>query len=600
MENALNLIGYFNGIIAYYNYLCGNIGAKDANMDAIRYLGHIRGAKVSLIALFFETKKEDMIEEVSISDDKKDYISKVDDEALVSMINILATKQNDVYKLGSYESTNPYELVAFIRHSFAHGRYSVDTKNNKIIINNRGHVIDLNIDDVCMFIYGACRQTIKFPKTKHETRYECRNEKEFKQITNKEELKVMLKTSWYIEHNLTSMNNLNINKNVLDIFNELYVYRTTNPTDEVGINNTTDRFKKYALSEKVSYMISKKRLKDDELEAMADYIDNCAGFYEFPIEMQRQFVLRQIGNKFAPNTHKDWYLSGIMYNLMVLEDMGRYNEFDLSKITSTKAINLNNSVVECVLSGILAAFNAMYIYPLETMYTDELKYSRDRKDEFDFGSLDLSFINPTILNISDKPLKKQQELISSLNKKREKLELEKDAIEKNLERAKEHNNTSGVEKLTELLEYKDFLIDIAYSDFLDEVDTYLRIEDDLEDGHKYHRNKAIIVGLRNAIAHGNVIVKKFVGETDIDDSVILFQDIYEGKVTFEVEMTIKDIERLINLKTIDPLITYLEDKYGVEEPVVEEVKEPVVEERKEEKGFQKVLKRIFKNKKSND
>lgn len=600
MEEAVKIIEYFNGIIAYYNYLCGNIGAKDANMDTIKYLEHIRGAKVSLIALFFETKKEDMIEEVNASEDKKNYISKVDDEALVSMINILATKDNDVYKLGSFESKNPFELVAFIRHSFAHGRYSVDTDNNKIIINNRGHVIDLNIDDVCMFIHGACRQTIRFPKTKKETRYECRNEKEFKQITNKEELKVMLKTSWYIEHTLTSTNNLNINKNVLAVFNELYAYRTSNPFDEFGINRFTDKFKQYALSENATYMTNKKRLKDEELDSMADYIDNCAGFYEFPIEMQRQFVLRQIGNKFAPNTQKDWYLSGIMYNLMVLEDMERYNEFDLSKISSTKAINFNNSVVECVLAGLLAAFNAMYIYPLETIYTDELKYSRDRKGEFDFSLLDLSFINPTILNISDKPLKKQQELISTLNSKKEKIELEKDAIEKNLERAKEHNNTSGVEKLTELLNFKDFLIDVAYSDFLEEVENYLRMEDDFEDGHKYHKNKAIIIGLRNAIAHGNVIVKKFSGETDIDDSVILFQDIYEGKVTFEVEMTIKDIERLIDLNTIDPLITYLEDKFGTEEPVVEEIPEPIQEEKKEVKGFQKVFKRIFKNKKSND
>ena len=136
MEKAIKIVEYFNGIMAYYNYFCGNIGAKDANMESIKNLERIRNAKVSLIALFFETKKEDMIEEIEVSDDYKEYISKVDDEALVSMINILATKQKDVYKLGSFESRNPFELVAFIRHSFAHGRYSLDVKNNKIIINN--------------------------------------------------------------------------------------------------------------------------------------------------------------------------------------------------------------------------------------------------------------------------------------------------------------------------------------------------------------------------------------------------------------------------------------------------------------------------------
>ena len=55
-------------------------------------------------------------------------------------------------------------------------------------------------------------------------------------------------------------------------------------------------------------------------------------------------------------------------------------------------------------------------------------------------------------------------------------------------------------------------------------------------------NKAIITGIRNSIAHGHY---KFVYSNDYSDVKIVFNDIYEGKITFSAEVNIIDFIELL-------------------------------------------------------
>ena len=59
---------------------------------------------------------------------------------------------------------------------------------------------------------------------------------------------------------------------------------------------------------------------------------------------------------------------------------------------------------------------------------------------------------------------------------------------------------------------------------------------------KYLTNESIVNGIRNSIAHGNYRVI-FMGE--LSKSKIIFNDIYEGKLTFHGKISILDFINMI-------------------------------------------------------
>ena len=60
-----------------------------------------------------------------------------------------------------------------------------------------------------------------------------------------------------------------------------------------------------------------------------------------------------------------------------------------------------------------------------------------------------------------------------------------------------------------------------------------------EDNDLYIKNRNIIEGIRNSIAHGNVEVVR-----DDDKVYLLFNDIYEGKLTFSCRVEMNEFARI--------------------------------------------------------
>lgn len=62
-----------------------------------------------------------------------------------------------------------------------------------------------------------------------------------------------------------------------------------------------------------------------------------------------------------------------------------------------------------------------------------------------------------------------------------------------------------------------------------------------QENSEHLKNKVIINGIRNSISHGNYKL-----ETSIDNEIkIVFEDIYEGKLTFKCEIDIIDFINMI-------------------------------------------------------
>ena len=58
----------------------------------------------------------------------------------------------------------------------------------------------------------------------------------------------------------------------------------------------------------------------------------------------------------------------------------------------------------------------------------------------------------------------------------------------------------------------------------------------------YLRNECIIEGIRNSISHGNYRVK---AESSLEECKIIFEDIYEGRLTFKAQIKLLDFITLL-------------------------------------------------------
>ena len=128
---------------------------------------------------------------------------------------------------------------------------------------------------------------------------------------------------------------------------------------------------------------------------------------------------------------------------------------------------------------------------------------------------------------------------------------------KSLEIVTSNGNTIAVNRIQESINRLDSILIGLCSEFIILEKRYNQINEDYRVNKKYFENRAIIEGIRNAIAHGNICIKRFENIKDIDDTIINFQDIYEGKVVFDLDVTIRDFETLFLEWNIGPIIEFL-------------------------------------------
>lgn len=79
----------------------------------------------------------------------------------------------------------------------------------------------------------------------------------------------------------------------------------------------------------------------------------------------------------------------------------------------------------------------------------------------------------------------------------------------------------------------------------------------------YLTNKSIIEGIRNSICHGNIKTRL---NGSMDNTIVIFEDIYEGKLTFKLEITLNDLYKFLTENffiVVEYLKTLEKDKKNV-------------------------------------
>lgn len=548
MTDGEKIVAYSNGIEAYYNYLLAVLNESRANPKLIEDKENIVYAKLSLIALFFVLEKEEMVEKID-----NDFFPKIIEKDLIKAVLYIAKKDGNVYRIGDYEEENPANIIALIRNKFAHGDYDIDAENRLVIIKTDGKTLNLNIDDLCKLVHDSINNLYLSPKTSKFKKLLPIHRKFDKlgitKMKKKEDIIKVLKTTPFYEFTFYSLDGKDIPADLLTCF-QVMVFAFENENSEESM---MEQYRKNYM--KIGYVFDYKRrkLKDNEIDEIIKIVE-AYNIYDFELKEQKYILYTNSMKRIDPDYLGGELLIGLSNNIDTLVSMDETGKFGIDDVWAGNLLEQYNNIDETLVTSLAAHFTATYIYILEKFCLGKTKYSLDRSDQLDFAELDLSDLKPTKLTIYDTPLKQIE--LEYYAKMKEILSLKEklDKAKESLNIVKSKNNTNAISVLeTNIERFNDMLIDLC-NEFVGLEKKYKAIKEDYAVNRKYFENRAIIEGIRNAIAHGNVHIKKFNGAKNLNDRVITFKDIYEGEVVFELETTISDFETLFLNYNIKPLL----------------------------------------------
>lgn len=548
---------YFCSTKAFYLFYLGFYSGNQEYKKYILDKHYLNGTKIAFLSNIMLNIKEDLVD----SKGNRIYDSKLYYSALESTVETIATKVENGYLLDNYLFPDAATLVAIVRNKLAHGKYYIDFSHNRVILLHEGQEIKINIKKLMLFINIALSNVLKNNKTKKYERnivvkkYKEKDDK----IRDVEEVKKIIKSCEYIIFSLESTDDYQINPHCIELLERYINYYKKNIHLPL-INDEYKKLKEYLKDYNCKLTFETKRIsKKQDMEDIVKYaeqeiITNNKMSYQMQLELIAKEVLRRIDssyNSFNPLlacTKNLYLLDAISFiNSTSIKELFNYldNKYDTEMILSYDEFGMT----------LLTMFNSLYIYPFEDVFESSREYKSNRTDEFDFSNLDLSMVDIEILNINDIALKEAEQKYIKLNQKKEgfvnRINTQKSNLTKVLgDIEKETKIKNGINGLQNILD-NDIL-----PEFNNSIIEYQSIKDDYTNNYMYFKNKAIIEGIRNSIAHGRY---EIIPNPNFEKTLIIFNDIYEGNITFKGSINYESFEKLINDNT-DIVINYLRAK----------------------------------------
>ena len=308
-----------------------------------------------------------------------------------------------------------------------------------------------------------------------------------------------------------------------------------------------------------NYKISIKRNKisNDILDKVADGILNMASE---DIDYNSQMHL--IGLELQRNMEEDYEtlkpIVSNLNNLVMLKTIKKYGTIDI-EVLKDKIIKEYDMIYinyDSLVSSSIAMFNSLFSYARDDVYNNSNKFTLIENNGLDYGKLDLKEFDILKLNIDNS---RYLELVSQVNKSIKELdENNKKLAELTKSKAivEGKGNVIASRKINtniSLLTTKQSLLLAKVTSKQNELKTFI---DYCKNNSDYLRNECIIEGIRNSISHGNYRVK---AESSLEECKIIFEDIYEGELTFKAQIKLLDfITLLVNNHNI--ISNFVDDK----------------------------------------
>lgn len=254
------------------------------------------------------------------------------------------------------------------------------------------------------------------------------------------------------------------------------------------------------------------------------------------------------------------YSKGIILNLNLMNVLKEHPNMTICEILNQTDLNFIFvvDIDNAILASNLVGFYSFYQYGLEKGLTEKGKYDLadlTQNKTLDFSKLDLTLLDDPNMNIEHTFLSYNKDILKYKNKKR-KIE---DIIEKqreDLENYLEHTEQEKInKKKLEAMAGK-------LNDLYNEKQNIINLISDMEifikefDFDNYIKNINIVEHIRNAIAHGNIMLDEY---SSTNNKKIIIKDYYNDELYYEKELSIYDFATLFNIQNFYVLYSFLED-----------------------------------------
>lgn len=538
MDKRKSIVDYYNANQAYFDYLQGILGNSAGNCKNIFNDGNIYGAEVGCMSNILLAIKEDIVLK------KETYESNLFGNLLEQSVELIASKVPNGYMIDNYVFNSAAELVSKLRNKLAHGDFTLDLNHNRIMLNiDDENEVKVRINKLSTFIVNALSRYLKDRernKNKRDLIIIDRNISHRQNpIVNDKELRNVIKDFYCIEFVLTRSDSKNIELSVLNDFEEAF---NKYKKDKKLIHMS--QFKNN-LDSNYEFKINRMSIENDQdIDKLVYYIkEKC------PDNLNYEAQLLFIGEEIKPYLNKDYEKMNPLYsnllNLLILSELEKTNSFNVLKQRLIETyerpliIDYNN-----LASVSIAMFNALFSYSLDDYYKDSLEFDNFQNNGFDYSLLDLSLINPSIVTIDECKINEIENSCNSISNVIKKIEDKITENLKSLKIVKEKGNSKAETtiniNLQKLEEKKNEL-----KNKLSEKKKHLsNLKSYYLNNINHIKNRAIIEGIRNAIAHGNYKI-----DLNFGDYILIFTDLYEGKVTFEAKIPLLDFIKTVESNT---------------------------------------------------
>lgn len=558
-----SILNYFCGTKAYYLFWYGHYSNHPELKKYILEKKHLIGAKVSLISNIMLGIKEDLV------DNKGDrvYEAKVFLNALESSVENIATKVNNGYRIGSYVFPNAQTLVAIVRNKLAHGNYEIDFEHGRVIINHQGTNIVLSLYKLSIFIVSAFKVMLKDEKTTKYVRdmvYLERPDRDtrVKKLKDRAEVRQVIKSYNYLSFTIESLDGSTISKDCIALFEDFMKYVAFHPREY----HKSDLYKKLCsylkkrncvLVTDYKKLTNRRDIEDIILTLGDEVFDNDLLDYN----RQLDTVGYEVHRKFNPNLNSFNPLGANIKHLILLDGIAKKNSVDMKDLGSFMADFIGDNEMRFYYDEygvvLINMFNSLFMYPMDDIYSIPGEYTMERDEGLDFANLDLSMINPTVISIDEIPLINAKAKVDGLKSKISDLNLKIAQQQQNLSRVQGKPNV--IAKINGAISDLTQSLSILSSELVVADAAYNSIKNDFTINSDYFRNKAIIEGIRNSIAHGHY---EIINNGEFMDTLIIFNDIYEGELTFQAKISFNDLDRLIN-DNVGVIHKFINKKIGI-------------------------------------
>lgn len=566
-EKKEGLKEYFESIAAYSGYLLCSINQDETAKNISKY--NLKSALLSMITFNLIYNKENIIENKG----SMKYEPKLYNFILDEYMSLIAPGKFKTYGLGNYETDSSEEMFAYIRNKFAHGDYYID--GDDVVLNHENSLPRININLLATFNIALSRSLIDgYKNPRYERQIIC-NKVQLLNTDNiyNADINDLLRLTIFKKITLTHKKNEIIDSKIkaqLEYDIE-YLKDVWTTLDKANIKLEEQKLVDFYDKFDCVLVFENKKIKDPEkIQKIKTALKSLkVDLQNIDIRVQAYTYGSIVHDIMIDNYDSDSIWMGAIYNQQILTEMITNNQYDYKKIlTNSGSISMAQSSAIQLISSFLAQFCVLYLYPLDDIYKINNEYKFDRKDELDFSKLNMDSFKPTVYNFKNTHLLIQEQKVNSLERKinslKDRIEQKVNSLEIINNKAMDNNEKQKIiSKIEPLItELKQSLQELR-REYLIELRQNCRMMADYEVNEKYFRNRNMIEGIRNSIAHGNV---KIINEAEcnfIGDIFLNFKDYDNGELIMDLTIKVSDFELLLKNENYKVITDFLNNKVKV-------------------------------------